>query len=121
MATAFESSAKSLPRQPPFHLFPEMVSDASFGGHVIYSNVLFHNWTTLDRCNYHNNAFASNPSSSDSNPFHTMREIQQENVEPGSLMFIDSPDPAWVNFEDCVDMDCTGIVCSSKNTIDIHQ
>ncbi|GMH45332.1 hypothetical protein BSKO_13289 [Bryopsis sp. KO-2023] len=110
MTTVFEEECKGFPRKVPLMLLPEVGKDAAFGGHTLSEDILALNWTTLDRCNYHNSVFVTNPSSSDSLPTNSLKNIQKDNVDPGALVFIDSPDPKWVKFDDCVDMDCTGLL-----------
>lgn len=108
MATAFDQSSKGFPRKVPFHLFFEMKSDSGFAGVSNYQDILLVNWTSVDKCGFHNSAIASNPSSSDSTPVHHLKRVAKQNVEEGALIYIDAPDPAWRSFDDCVDMDCTG-------------
>ena len=108
MAIPFDQVSKGFPRQVPFHMFHEMKSDAGFAGISNFRDIFLVNWTFVDVCNYHNSAFASNPTSSDSTPVHLLGSITKKDVDEAALIYIDTPNPKWRNFEDCVDMDCTG-------------
>eukprot|EP00210_Caulerpa_lentillifera_P009344 g8908.t1 len=109
MTSVFDAVSKGYPRFPPLHLFNEVKSDSGFGGTALLNNILFRNWTVLDRCGFHNSVIATNPSSSDATPVHYLRSLEFERCDEGSLIYMDSPDPVWINPEDCVDMNCTGL------------
>ena len=84
-------------------------ADAALGGYTRIHNVALVNWPQQDDCGCRHFAIAPNPSSGDLSPTTFVSAAALSNVSSGAQYHSPPPDPELVNFEDCVDFECTGL------------
>lgn len=113
MATIYDAQTKSFPKKVPHKLLSTIESDAGFSGLIELSDITISNWTLQDQCGFHNSILSTNPSASDATPTHHLKKFNYNkndaNVDTRALIYMDSPNDAWINPDDCVDMSCTGL------------
>eukprot|EP00898_Chlorokybus_atmophyticus_P004648 jgi/Chlat1/5184/Chrsp33S05041 len=102
------SHFKSMPPLPTFLPWHLVKTDATFSGKATYDGITLVDWPVADGCGHALYAIATNPISSDITRPQVFTDLTLTRVDNNAMLFLDSPNPAWVNPSDCVDMDCTG-------------
>ena len=103
------------PRAPPYRPWYKVKKDAAFGGITEVSGVTFAGFTRYGNTQcpegpgMRSAAVASQPAASDSSPVHTFSGVSLSDVAEDAILYLDEPDPGWLNPTDCVDMQCTGL------------
>ena len=109
MGAVWDSRGAEFPRKEPFMWAHGNDMDASLGGKTTLTNIHMANWEYTDLCGYYNAAFATNPMATDNSPVHIFSGVTKSNVIEGAGLYLWDPDPAKINSDDCVDMECTGL------------
>ena len=106
-------SPMPFPRQPTYQDYHGIMADAAFAGQLTVKRTLLADWNTASGCgNLEGHAAISlNPQSPDvTTPTKFAESVTTQRVAPEALAYFVSPDPGWLTVDDCVDMDCTGLL-----------
>ena len=79
----------------------------TYGAHYV-DNVRFMSFNANSKCKRNDYAISSNDGSPDYQLPQFFSKIKFDSVDKDNKVFMNNPDPKWINPEDCVDWNCTG-------------
>eukprot|EP00361_Fabrea_salina_P003869 CAMPEP_0202427040 /NCGR_PEP_ID=MMETSP1345-20130828/1320_1 /ASSEMBLY_ACC=CAM_ASM_000843 /TAXON_ID=342563 /ORGANISM="Fabrea Fabrea salina" /LENGTH=3382 /DNA_ID=CAMNT_0049037631 /DNA_START=76 /DNA_END=10221 /DNA_ORIENTATION=+ len=83
--------------------------DANAVGNSTLNDIYFFNYRTEPECQTHNYVLKTNPKAPDYTLPTIISAVKLFNVAEDSVVYMNEPDPAWANDEDCGNWVCTGL------------